>query len=185
MSRAARTEAIRLRSQRNPSADIIPTPPFLSYQEKKLWHSHFFEIRTGLWILPGVPSTAERGLLPKMAKTYGKFWNTWQTDKHSLPLGVPALMTSPQEHAPVPPELVAARDKRYGISTQETEEERRVSARTRSKLRRSSLRSTTGSRVKSRRGLCLANEPVNKSAFPANSSNGEGKIVKPGNLAST
>jgi hypothetical protein len=96
----------------------------LSDEEKKLWHSHFYEIRTGLWVLPGVPTVAERGILPKMAKTYGKFWNTWQTDKFSLPLGLPALMTSPQEQAQVPAELVAARDKRYGMSTEEVEKNR-------------------------------------------------------------
>lgn len=63
-----------------------------------------------------------------MAKTYGKFWNTWQTDKFSLPLGLPALMTSPQEQAQVPAELVAARDKRYGMSTEEVEKNRQVRA---------------------------------------------------------
>lgn len=95
--------------------------------EKKLWHSHFHEIKEGLWVNPGVPRTMALPELKKLAKTYGKFWLTWQFDRGDrLPLGPPALMMSPQapEIARIPDNMVQARDKYYGFSTAEEAEAR-------------------------------------------------------------
>lgn len=69
----------------------------LSAEEQKLWHSHAYEIKSGLWVNPSVPEMLEKPELDKMACTYGKFWCTWQVDRGDrLPLGAPALMFSPQ-----------------------------------------------------------------------------------------
>lgn len=58
--------------------------------------------------------------LDNMAKTYGKFWCTWQVDRGDrLPLGAPALMMSPQavNLGMVRSDLVQKRDDKYNIST--------------------------------------------------------------------
>ncbi|XP_047966170.1 oil body-associated protein 2C [Salvia hispanica] len=88
--------------------------------EQKLWHSHAYEIKSGLWVNPRIPEMVVKPELKNLAKTYGKFWCTWQTDRgDKLPMGPPTLMMSPQgvSMGLVNPDLVAARDTRYNIST--------------------------------------------------------------------
>ncbi|KAJ0502426.1 putative Oil body-associated protein [Helianthus annuus] len=56
--------------------------------------------------------------LKNLAKTYGKFWCTWQTDRgDKLPIGPPSLMMSPQSEGVgvVKPELVKKRDDNYKL----------------------------------------------------------------------
>ncbi|RVW79041.1 Oil body-associated protein 2B [Vitis vinifera] len=66
-------------------------------EEQKLWHSHAYEIKSGMWVNPGVPEMIQKPELENIAKSYGKFWCTWQVDRGDrLPLGAPALMMSPQ-----------------------------------------------------------------------------------------
>ncbi|KAF4360693.1 hypothetical protein G4B88_010688 [Cannabis sativa] len=96
-------------------------------QEQKLWHSHAYEVKSGLWVNPRVPEMLGKSELENMTKTYGKFWSTWQTDRGDpLPMGAPALMMSPQAVSPgiVKPELVRERDERYNISTEALGESR-------------------------------------------------------------
>ncbi|KAL0305572.1 UNVERIFIED_CONTAM: Oil body-associated protein 2A [Sesamum radiatum] len=93
----------------------------LSPEEQKLWHSHAHEIKSGLWVNPRVPEMVVRPELENLAKTYGKFWCTWQTDRgDKLPMGPPALMMSPQELdlGIVKLDLVKKRDDKYNISTE-------------------------------------------------------------------
>ncbi|PKI75207.1 hypothetical protein CRG98_004431 [Punica granatum] len=89
-------------------------------EEQKLWHSHAYEIKSGLWVNPRIPEMVEKPQLDNLAKTYGKFWCTWQVDRGDrLPLGAPALMMSPQavNLGMVRPDLVQRRDDKYNIST--------------------------------------------------------------------
>lgn len=89
-------------------------------EEQKLWHSHAYEIKSGLWVNPGVPEMVLKPEIDNLAKTYGKFWCTWQIDRGDrLPLGPPALMVSPQPVSCgiVRPELVIKRDDKYNISS--------------------------------------------------------------------
>ncbi|KAL4562183.1 hypothetical protein LXL04_034379 [Taraxacum kok-saghyz] len=88
-------------------------------EEQKLWHSHAYEIKSGLWVHPRMPDMIVMPELKNLAKTYGKFWCTWQTDRgDELPLGPPSLMMSPQaaEVGVVKPELVKKRDEKYNFS---------------------------------------------------------------------
>ncbi|XP_031287427.1 oil body-associated protein 2C-like [Pistacia vera] len=90
-------------------------------EEQKLWHSHAYEIKSGLWVNPRVPEMIVKPDLENLTKTYGKFWCTWQVDRgDKLPLGAPALMMSPQgvNLGMVDPELVQKRDNKYNISTE-------------------------------------------------------------------
>ncbi|KAL7142559.1 hypothetical protein ABFS83_08G131300 [Erythranthe nasuta] len=93
----------------------------LSPEEQKLWHSHAYEIKSGLMVNPRVPEMVLKPELENLAKTYGKFWCTWQTDRgDKLPMGAPALMMSPQavDIGVVRPELVARRNEKYSISSE-------------------------------------------------------------------
>ncbi|KAI3740262.1 hypothetical protein L2E82_30688 [Cichorium intybus] len=92
-------------------------------EEQKIWHSHAYEIKSGLWVHPRMPDMVVMPELKNLAKTYGKFWCTWQTDRgevincDELPLGPPSLMMSPQaEEGVVKPELVKQRDDKYNLS---------------------------------------------------------------------
>lgn len=92
----------------------------LPADEKKLWHSHVHEVKSGMLIAPGVPQVAEHEFMEKMAGTYGKTWHTWHTDQqHTLPTGHPLLMMGFTKDGQANPEMVAHRDKRFGVSSQE------------------------------------------------------------------
>ncbi|CAB78894.1 hypothetical protein [Arabidopsis thaliana] len=100
----------------------------LSPEEQKLWHSHDYEvhdfryiIQMALLVTPRVPELVAKPELKNLAKSYGKFWCTWQIDRgDKLPLGVPSLMVSPQDVnlGRIKPELVKKRDEEHGISTE-------------------------------------------------------------------
>lgn len=89
-------------------------------EEQRLWHSHAYEVKAGLWTDVGVPEALQRSEMASLAKTYGKFWCTWQVDRgDALPLGAPALMASPQAVEPgrARADLVARRDVAYGVDS--------------------------------------------------------------------
>ncbi|XP_022631936.1 oil body-associated protein 2C-like [Vigna radiata var. radiata] len=70
-------------------------------EERKLWHSHAYEVKSGLWVNPRVPELIGKPELENLAKTYGKFCCTWQADRGDrLPMGALALMISPQVESP-------------------------------------------------------------------------------------
>ncbi|XP_009600901.1 oil body-associated protein 2C [Nicotiana tomentosiformis] len=92
----------------------------LPEEEQKLWHSHAYEIKSGLWVNPRAPEMVVKHELENIAKTYGKFWCTWQTDRgDKLPIGAPALMMSPQavNLGMIKPEVIQKRDDKYNMST--------------------------------------------------------------------
>ncbi|KAJ9690809.1 hypothetical protein PVL29_013123 [Vitis rotundifolia] len=96
-------------------------------EEQKLWHSHAYEIKSGMWVNPRVPVMIQKPELENIAKSYGKFWCTWQVDRGDrLPLGAPALMMSPQavNLGIVRPDLVQKRDDKYKISTDSLKQSR-------------------------------------------------------------
>ncbi|MCH5688044.1 OBAP family protein [Niabella sp. W65] len=44
----------------------------LPREEKLLWHSHHYEVKSGTLIAPGIPEAAETELMKKLVSTYGK-----------------------------------------------------------------------------------------------------------------
>ncbi|CAM8905850.1 unnamed protein product [Rhodiola kirilowii] len=91
----------------------------LEPEEQKLWHSHMYEIQAGLWVNPRIPERILKPELIGLAKSYGKFWCTWQVDRGDmLPMGAPALMMSPQdtELGQVKRDLIQRRDDKYNMS---------------------------------------------------------------------
>jgi hypothetical protein len=90
----------------------------LPAEEKALWHSHKYEVKSGLLVAPGIPALAETELMKKIVSTYGKTWHTWHTDRDKeLPYGVPALMMGFTEDGQIDERIVTERDQRFGINT--------------------------------------------------------------------
>ena len=97
----------------------------LPEEEKKLWHSHHHEVKSGTLIAPGIPEAAEHELMEKLVSTYGKIIHTWHTDQERiLPVGSPMIMMGFTKDGQLRPELLAERDKRFGISSAERRKNR-------------------------------------------------------------
>ncbi|EXV00457.1 DUF1264 domain protein [Metarhizium robertsii] len=68
--------------------------------ERSLWHSHVYEVKSGMLVMPNslVPQTlwdtAENKETGEIITFYGKTYRLWRTDREdSLPPGGPRLMT--------------------------------------------------------------------------------------------
>jgi hypothetical protein len=93
------------------SAKIFET---LSPEEKKLWHSHNYEVKSGVLTAPDMSDTAEKDLVKMIIGTYGKTWHTWQVDRgDKLPLGIPQLMMAFTADGQAKANIIAERDKLY------------------------------------------------------------------------
>jgi len=96
------------------SAKIFESLPA---EEKKLWHSHNYEVKSGVLTAPGMADAAEKDLMKVLIGTYGKTWHTWQVDRgDKLPLGIPQLMMGFTGDGQAKAKIVAERDKLYGSS---------------------------------------------------------------------
>jgi hypothetical protein len=63
--------------------------------EKPLWHTHEYEVKSGVLLIPGVSGPIQRQDREKVCKTYGKTFHFWQIDRgDNLPLGLPQMMMS-------------------------------------------------------------------------------------------
>ncbi|KAM3071895.1 hypothetical protein ACMFMG_009743 [Clarireedia jacksonii] len=104
----------------------------LPEEERKLWHSHEYEVKSGMLILPNpsVPGAvweiAETEELKEVVGLYGKTWHFWQVDRgDELPLGRPMLMGSFTKDEQVPWDMVKDRDARFGVDTKQKKEARK------------------------------------------------------------
>lgn len=90
----------------------------LDKEERKLWHSHRHEVKSGTLIAPGIPDVAEHELMEKLVSTYGKTIHTWHTDQdRSLPVGSPMIMMAFTKDGQLHDQLVKERDARFKINT--------------------------------------------------------------------
>ncbi|MDF9797897.1 hypothetical protein OKW21_003160 [Catalinimonas alkaloidigena] len=97
----------------------------LPREERQLWHSHDYEVKSGQLIAPGIPQLAEHELMEKLVSTYGKTWHTWQTNtSDSLPTGTPNLMMGFTADGQIEQTLLKDRDERFNVSTTEKKENR-------------------------------------------------------------
>ncbi|KAJ5697530.1 Peptidase S26A signal peptidase I [Penicillium malachiteum] len=98
--------------------------------ERKLWHTHEFEVKSGMLIMPApttVPTSvweaAETAEMHDIAPIYGKTYHLWRVDRGDVvPMGEPQLMgsfTSPESVVAACPggmdELLRARDERFKV----------------------------------------------------------------------
>lgn len=97
----------------------------LPEEEKKLWHSHHHEVKSGTLIAPGIPEVAEHELMEKLVSTYGKIIHTWHTDQdRNLPVGAPQVIMGFTKEGQLKPELLSSRDKRFNVSSAEKKKNR-------------------------------------------------------------
>ena len=90
----------------------------LPADEKRLWHSHAYEVSSGQLVAPGIPELAEHELMEKIAGTYGKTWHTWHTDQGAtLPLGIPRLMMGFTADGQADARMVSERDGRLRVDS--------------------------------------------------------------------
>ncbi|QGN31882.1 OBAP family protein [Microlunatus sp. Gsoil 973] len=89
----------------------------LPEEEKRLWHSHHYEVKSGTLTAPGVPELAEHAYFEDLVTTYGKTFHTWQYDRDDFPYGIPQLMMGFTRDGQTREELVSDRDRRLGVSS--------------------------------------------------------------------
>ena len=88
----------------------------LPAEEKKLWHSHRYEVMSGLLTAPGLSDGADKELMKDLVGTYGKTWTTWQVDRgDKLPLGLPKLMMGFTADGQLDPTKIEGRDRELKI----------------------------------------------------------------------
>ncbi|MQM23342.1 hypothetical protein Taro_056406 [Colocasia esculenta] len=94
-------------------------------EEKPLWHSHEYEVKSGALFMPSVPSAAQRQDLQKVSRTYGKTFHFWQVDKGDpLPLGIPQVMMALTRDGQLYDSLAEDVEKRFGMSFAKEREKR-------------------------------------------------------------
>ena len=86
-------------------------------EEKRLWHSHHYEVKSGMLVAPGIPELAERAYFKDLVTTYGKTFHTWQYDREDFPYGIPQLMMGFTADGQANEALVRRRDLNLGVST--------------------------------------------------------------------
>lgn len=86
-------------------------------EEKRLWHSHHYEVKSGTLVAPGIPQLAEHAYFKDLVTTYGKTFHMWQIDRDDFPYGVPQLMMGFTQDGQLDQRLLAERDARMGISS--------------------------------------------------------------------
>ena len=104
----------------------------LPADERRLWHSHVYEVKSGMLIMPNstVPAAAwelaEKQEMEQVITLYGKAYHLWQTDRGDvLPLGEPQLMTSYTADGQFDFNgQVGKRDKEFGIDSGKKKEAR-------------------------------------------------------------
>ncbi|KAK1489807.1 hypothetical protein CTAM01_11023 [Colletotrichum tamarilloi] len=105
----------------------------LDSEERKLWHSHVYEVKSGMLIMPQgkLPDlawqAAENKEMEQVVQLYGKVFHLWQVDKgHQLPVGEPQLMTSFTQTGQLDfAKYVGDRDKRFNSDYKQKEEARK------------------------------------------------------------
>ena len=106
---------------------IVSKRMFESFQpdERKLWHSHVYEVMSGQLVSPGLPDASERQLMTQLVSTYGKVWHTWQSQHgEQLPTGPPSLMMAFTADSQLKPELLHFRNERLQVSSSEKQKQR-------------------------------------------------------------
>lgn len=92
--------------------------------EKRLWHSHHYEVKSGILTAPGIPELAEHAYFNDLVTTYGKTFHTWQYDRDDFPYGIPQLMMGLTGDGQANEALIHDRDRALGISTPQKRQNR-------------------------------------------------------------
>jgi len=88
----------------------------LSTDEKKLWHSHHYEVLSGMFVAPDVEAEDEPLLMEWLMTTYGKVVDTWHQEDR-LPIGAPRLGMTLALDSQVDWSVVQRLDRELGLET--------------------------------------------------------------------
>lgn len=92
----------------------------LPVDERRLWHSHAYDVTSGTLVAPELSPTHELAFMSEFVGTYGKTWQTWHDARQGeVPLGHPLLMTAPTGDGQVDAGLLRARDDDLPLTTAE------------------------------------------------------------------
>lgn len=89
----------------------------LPEEEKKYWHPHTYEVLAGGLIAPGMTAEEEMQFMKVILHTWGKTWHTWPDPTTDVPLGEPLLMWALSGDGQENKQVVAERDRKFGVST--------------------------------------------------------------------
>lgn len=97
----------------------------LDPEEQKYWHSHAYEILSGILMMPSIPQMMEDSEMQKLVNTFGKTWHFWQIDRGDpLPFGPPKLMGAFTKDGQVNAQLLKLRDEKFETSSHQLREHR-------------------------------------------------------------
>jgi hypothetical protein len=91
----------------------------LPMDERKLWHSHQYEVSSGYLVEPGMPKNVDNEVMKILVDSYGKTFHTWRWDQkeNSLPLGIPEFVNGYTVEGQLPQSFVDERDAYWGLNT--------------------------------------------------------------------
>jgi hypothetical protein len=96
----------------------------LSEKEKMYWHPHTYEVLAGGLIAPGMKAEDELKFMKAIINTWGKTWHTWPDPTTKVPIGEPLLMWSLTADGQEDRNVIAARDRQFGVATAKIREQR-------------------------------------------------------------
>jgi len=87
--------------------------------ERQLWHSHKYEVESGLLIEPGLTEGIDNAIMKVLVDSYGKTVHSWRWDQknNSLPLGIPELVNGFTGDGQLPKTQVEERDAYFGVDS--------------------------------------------------------------------
>jgi len=93
--------------------------------EARYWHSHVYELKSGIAVCPHIPQIAEKEAMKELINTYGKAIHLWQIDRgDKVPLGPPQQMMAFTKDSQVNWDLVKKRDEECGTDYEQRRAER-------------------------------------------------------------
>ena len=90
-------------------------------EERQLWHSHRYEVTSGLLVEPGTPQVVDDAAMKILVNSYGKTAHTWRWDQknNSYPLGIPEFVNGFIGTGQLPQDMIDARDEYWNCNTSE------------------------------------------------------------------
>lgn len=92
--------------------------------EKRYWHPHTYEVLSGGLIAPAMKPEDEMAFMKGLLLTWGKTWHTWRDPLTPVPMGEPMLMWSLTGDGQGDSQVIAARDKEFGVKTADIRKQR-------------------------------------------------------------
>lgn len=98
----------------------------LPMEERALWHSHQYEVSSGLLVQPGIPPSVDNEIMKILVNSYGKTVHTWRYDQktNEYPLGVPELVVGFTKPGQLPTAAIMERDAYFGVNSTEIKMQR-------------------------------------------------------------